>query len=661
MTTTDGFETQSAPPAAPGPPAPKRTVGVRLDSGEAFAGIAGGFAFTAGTNAIAIAAGTPGSATLAERLAHHAFDAAETLGIGVLAGSLVGLWLRFVRAPRWLHLCAYAAVSSVAMSASLGQDLARQALVPFEGKLERPLYVLFVLLCGLAVPVAHGVGALFARRGRLRAAPLTLALFGVITNHLLLRDDYAALHGAIAWTSATLAGATLAPAFARAFRSTRSRAGLALAALLGVAVAPPNGVRLALFTQPGASAAWILASSYWSLPDVPAAAPPDVSSIPRSPPALVSDPPVVVLITIDATRADEILSDVNDALLPAIARLKRTGAVFSRATAPGSQTAVSLSGLFSGKYFSELHWSMFGVGEARFAYPALETTPRFPELLRDRGIPTSIFCGLNFLASGFGIARGFSDERMVAKGRGHALAKDLVDPLMQRLGSVGPDSAFLFAHLMEPHSPYDRGSVKSGSDRERYRSEIAAADAQIGRIADLLARRFERRGWLIVSADHGEAFGEHGTYEHSKTLYEELLRVPLLVKGPDMAPRRIDEPVSLVDVGPTVLEIFGVDSTGFGTGSSLVPLLRGERVSLARPIAAEGRLRRALYVPPNLKVIEDVRRKTVEVYDLSSDPQETRNLFDADRPRAERALALLRTFFAAHTLHEPGYSPVYKP
>ena len=99
MTTTDGFETQSAPPAAPEPPAPKRTVGVRLDSGEAFAGIAGGFAFTAVTNAIAIAAGTPGSATLAERLAHHAFDAAETLGIGVLAGALVELWLRLVRAP----------------------------------------------------------------------------------------------------------------------------------------------------------------------------------------------------------------------------------------------------------------------------------------------------------------------------------------------------------------------------------------------------------------------------------------------------------------------------------------------------------------------------------------------------------------------------------
>ena len=251
----------------------------------------------------------------------------------------------------------------------------------------------------------------------------------------------------------------------------------------------------------------------------------------------------------------------------------------------------------------------------------------------------------------------------MAEGRRHAGGKAVIDPLLERLRRSGRDSReplFLYAHLTEPHAPYDRGK-RTGTERERYLSEVAAADAQVARVAKLLSVRFPERGVLIVSADHGEAFGEHATFQHTKTLYEELVRVPLLVRGPGIAARVIDERVGLIDLGPTILDVFGVDTPAAFEGQSLVPLLAGRGKPLERPLVIEGRLRRAMYLPDNLKVIEDLRRKTVEVYDLTRDPGEMHNLFDRDPARSDPALATLRAFFAVHTAKRAGYRPVYKP
>ena len=183
----------------------------------------------------------------------------------------------------------------------------------------------------------------------------------------------------------------------------------------------------------------------------------------------------------------------------------------------------------------------------------------------------------------------------------------------------------------------------------------------MARVWTVLRQRFVDRGVLIVSADHGEAFGEHATFQHTKTLYEELVRVPLLVRGPGIVPRAIEERVGLIDLGPTILDLFGVETPAAFEGQSLVPLLEGRQVSLDRPLILEGRLRRAMYAEGGLKVIEDDRRKTVEVYDLARDPGELANLFDQDPGRSDPAVAALRAFFAAHRAKRAGYRPVYKP
>jgi arylsulfatase A-like enzyme len=641
------------------------------------AGTLAGFALLALTNALAIVLRVPmPAAGLSLRVSHLAYDGAITLGLGGLTAALLGLWLRTLALPLCASVIAYASTAAPIVIVTLGGDLDRQALVLLDGRVEAPIFVLYVLLCALAFPAAHLLGEAFAGHPRLGLLPFFVALGAMVGNHLVLPDDYFAVHGMVAFVAALLAGATMGPWIEPSARAlVERRAGpLALYAVgvfgaLGVLLPPGNAVRVELFRDP-ASLAWVPAALTWPSPRPRDATPPmapswlvDRAGLPPvapTSPRLVSSNAVVVLLTVDALRADVVADPANDALLPTFAAMKRGGAVFTRATSPGSQTTVSLGALFAGRYFSQMYWTAHGEGATRFTYAADDPSPRFPELLTHAGVRTLSFPSINFLAGEFGVARGFEEERVIAEGRRHALGKAVVDALLERLGRAGTGPHFAFAHLTEPHAPYDRGKGE-GSDRERYLAEVAVADAEIGRVRRLLKARFPDRGVLIVASDHGEAFGEHQSFQHTKTLYEELLRVPLMVEGPGIAARRIDERVGLIDLGPTLLDLFGQPTPATFFGQSLIPFLGGRAKVLERPLLAEGRLRRALTTPEGLKVIDDPRRALVEVYDLTADPGETVNLWGRDPARAEPALAALRAFFATHALRRPGYEAPYKP
>ncbi|MEZ4306801.1 MAG: sulfatase-like hydrolase/transferase [Polyangiaceae bacterium] len=207
---------------------------------------------------------------------------------------------------------------------------------------------------------------------------------------------------------------------------------------------------------------------------------------------------------------------------------------------------------------------------------------------------------------------------------------------------------------MEPHAPYDRGK-RHGTEFERY-PEIGVADAQVACVARPRPA-LPSRAVLIVSADHGEASGEHGTRQHTKTLYDELLRVPLFIRAGRVPARLIDTRVTLADIGPTVLDLFGIDTPPTFMGQSLVLLLKGHLTDLTRPVVAEGRLPRALF--GDVKVIEDLRRKVVEAYDLTRDPDELDNLFDTADPRAPAPSAPLRS--SRRTPSAAPATPPYKP
>ncbi len=636
-----------------------------------------GFALLALTAALCIGIRVPRpTGGLGLRAAHSLFEIGGTLGLGTLSALAIGAWVRFVATPWWASAAVFTAACAPIQYAMLGNDLDRQSAVVFGGRFETAIFVGFLFLCAGSVPAAHVVGTWFSRRKWLRWLPLVAALVAMVGNHFVLADDYCGSHGAVAWAAATLAGAAMSVSARRAGRALWASLGGRIVAIalgawaaLGILVPPRNDVRAQIFRDP-CTLLWAQATVLWRaptlrgevyLPDSPWLADRSaLPSIPPTPPRLFPKAPIVVLLTIDALRADAIADPANDTAFPTFATMKREGAFFTRATSPGSQTAVSLSSLFASRTFSELYWSMHSVGETRFAYPAEEETPRFPALLTARGVKTMTVPSINFLVADFGVVRGFGEEKIVAQGRTHAGGKAVIDPLLERLRRAGEEPLFLYAHLTEPHAPYDRGA-KKGSERERYLSEVAVADAQVARVATLLQQRFRSRGMLIVSADHGEAFGEHATFQHTKTIYEELVRIPLLVRGPGVAAKVIEERVGLIDLGPTILDLFGVETPAAFEGQSLVPLLAGQDMRLDRPLVVEGRLRRAMYTRNGLKVIEDQRRKMVEVYDLGRDPGETNNLFDQDPTRADASLSALRAFFAAHTSKRAGYRPVYKP
>ena len=149
---------------------------------------------------------------------------------------------------------------------------------------------------------------------------------------------------------------------------------------------------------------------------------------------------------------------------------------------------------------------------------------------------------------------------------------------------------------------------------------------------------------MIVTSDHGEAFGEHGRDFHATTVYEEMIRIPLLIEGPGVGAHRVDRPAGLIDVAPTILSLFGQPTPGYVMGQSLVPFMRGERPELSRPLAVDGgRAMRAMLFEQRWKAMVDEKRGTEEVYDLREDPEERRNL--AEQPHAQQRIATLRAFF----------------
>jgi arylsulfatase A-like enzyme len=219
--------------------------------------------------------------------------------------------------------------------------------------------------------------------------------------------------------------------------------------------------------------------------------------------------------------------------------------------------------------------------------------------------------------------------------------------------TVGP--LFIYAHFVDPHAPYKAGR-KGDPPFLRYLGEVKKVDRQlVGLMGHLDAMELTTRTMLIVSADHGEAFGEHNTHYHSKTVYEEALRVPLMVRARRLKPATVSEPVTLLDLGPTILDLFGVAAPGNTLGQSLVPLLRGETIALTRPIVVDsGRRQQALFFSDNHKAIMDLHKGTTAVFDLAADPGERKNLASS---AGKLHLRTMKQFFALHRLRRPGYTP----
>jgi arylsulfatase A-like enzyme len=359
-------------------------------------------------------------------------------------------------------------------------------------------------------------------------------------------------------------------------------------------------------------------------------------------------PPMgVVVITLDTTRADRLSPyGFMNVSLPHLERLAREGVVFDQATSVAPLTLPAHTSLFTG-----LLPPNHGVRDnADAPLAAAETT--LAEVLLARGFRTAAFVGSMVLDPDRGLQQGFEQYRGVGGTGGRTpetrqrRADEVMNDAIGWLDTVGGSRFFLWTHLYDAHRPYDPPEpYRSIYGHNLYIGEIAFADSQIGRLLQALEeRQLLDRAVVIVTADHGESLGEHGERDHGIFVYDDVLRVPLIVRAPGLRPSRIGEVVRLTDIMPTALDLLDVPSPPVD-GVSLVDLMSGRRRDLNLEAYSESLYPQRLGWSP-LRALRDRRFKLIdaprpELYDLEQDPFEERNIYDERRALAEAMTARL--------------------
>jgi HEAT repeat protein len=234
-------------------------------------------------------------------------------------------------------------------------------------------------------------------------------------------------------------------------------------------------------------------------------------------------------------------------------------------------------------------------------------------------------------------------------------AQKRVDQVLAYYDEVKPKKSFVWIHFFEPHEPYEMHEQFSfgAGDVDRYDSEIAYTDAALGRLVETVRKR--RPGTVIViAADHGEEFDEHGGRYHGSTLYNEQLLVPFIISIPGVPAHVVDGQVELIDITPTLLNILDIPVPARMRGTDLGPWLAKSPAPADRlpPAFAELEDRRMVEWR-NEKLICDLHWGFCEYHDLSVDPGEKRNMADERPDRAARLRGVLDRWLDGHVLFEP--------
>lgn len=367
----------------------------------------------------------------------------------------------------------------------------------------------------------------------------------------------------------------------------------------------------------------------------------------------------LVLVTIDTLRADHTpFGGGARRTMPRLLELAPESAVFARAYAQAPSSPLSFGSLFTGLYPRSVHALIDAGGSGNGCPPGLE--PRtLAGRLRAAGFRTlgvTAFPEAYFRRHFPHVLPGF--ERFVAAGAADSdPAPDVCEAAREALAAPESGRRFLWVHLLDPHFPYRRHAEHDfgGGLADLYDGEIAYADHHLGRFLDTLRAGGDwDRTAVVVHGDHGEALGEHGDQHHGSSLHEEQIRVPLLVRFPGLAARRIAAPVGLVDLLPTLIEILGVDAGEPCEGRSLAGALAGapaadppphpEPRAFAELLRPTGEARVVCAVTPRWKVLHRLDTDTFQLFDLEADPGETRDLAIADPAALAEARKALAAF-----------------
>ena len=406
--------------------------------------------------------------------------------------------------------------------------------------------------------------------------------------------------------------------------------------------------------------------------------------------------PSVLLIAVDTLRADRLGSSGNPrGLTPHLDALAGEGARFANAFSHAPWTLPAFASLLTSET-PPTHGAGGSVGDFR-GLPA--RVPTLPEAFRAAGYTTAAVVNVDFLARPFGVTRGFEhlDARAFEDNENVRAAGPTTDAALAWVGEHRREAFFLMVHYFDPHAEYRppqpfRRRFASPADREDetfrfgarrqvvehragraplvaadveraaalYDGEVAYVDQEIGRLLDgLSGLGIDASTLVVLTADHGEEFLDHGDWEHGHTLYDELLHVPLVLRQKGrLAPRAIEAPVGHVDLGPTLLAWCGLPPCRTFQGRDLAPALSGGSLAPAsllafgsfwgRPLASlrEGDLQ--LIVAPG---------KKPELYRWTSDPAEKHDLALEEAARVPELQAELERRLAAAAAASSGPGP----
>jgi arylsulfatase A-like enzyme len=346
----------------------------------------------------------------------------------------------------------------------------------------------------------------------------------------------------------------------------------------------------------------------------------------------------VLLLSIDSLRQDMPWTGYARPIAPNLTKLAEQSVVYTHAYSVSSYTAKSVGAFLSSRYPSSLYRSGWFFTD----YPVSNVF--LAEVLHDHGVRTIGVQGHLYFGRGKHLDQGFDVWELVpgitfdATTDKNVTSEKMTDIAIKALGepAVGEKPFFAWVHYTDPHDEYVKHpeSPDFGKDnRARYDSEVFFTDLHVGRLLEFAKKQpWWGKTAVIITADHGEAFGEHGMYKHAFRLWEVLTRVPLLVFAPGAAPHRIEGNRSQIDLAPTILDLEGIaERPPSFVGHSLAPEIFDARkaeprepVVLDLPEDSHNSETRAI-VHGNLKLIVYGKVRS-ELYDLAQDPGETKDL-----------------------------------
>jgi arylsulfatase A-like enzyme/Tfp pilus assembly protein PilF len=343
--------------------------------------------------------------------------------------------------------------------------------------------------------------------------------------------------------------------------------------------------------------------------------------------------PSILLVTLDTTRADAIGPDAAGIDTPAFNSIAARGLRFRHAYATAPETLPSHTSLLTGLYPG-------GHGVHENGRRVRAEAPLIGEELQRAGYETAAFVSSFVLARQYGLSRGFTTYDDELGGRVERAARETTDRAIAFLNRPSSKPVFLWVHYFEPHAPYSPPEPYRTRFAQRpYLGEVAAMDAELGRLVQAFERRASVASALIVVGDHGEGLEDHGERQHGHLLYQATMHVPLVVAGPGLAAGVKDQPVSTRHVFHTIRDWAGLDNAGsLRAGAPPGEVVIGEAM---KPFLNYGWQPQIMAIEGTRKAIQAGR---IELFDVAADPKETKDLVSPAAPLPRSLADALRDY-----------------